>query len=87
MPRLAAPSKNCTVPVGTPVPGAIGATVAVSVTDCPKTDGLGDEERAVVVFDWPTTCDTAFVVLVIKLGLPEYTPVMVCVPPWPGPRT
>ncbi|GAA5610954.1 hypothetical protein Spla01_02101 [Streptomyces platensis] len=38
-----------TVPVGVPAPGATGATVAVKVTDCPTTDGSGDEMTVVVV--------------------------------------
>ena len=32
MPRLVAPSRKVTVPVGVPVPGATTATVAVKVT-------------------------------------------------------
>jgi hypothetical protein len=44
-----APSLNCTDPVGVPAPGAVTLTVAVKVTDCPKTDGLAEEPTAVVV--------------------------------------
>jgi hypothetical protein len=43
------PSRNVTVPEGLPAPGATTATVAVKVTLCPKTDGLADEARLVVV--------------------------------------
>ena len=43
-----------TVPVGVPAPGETGATVAVKVTDCPKTDGSGDEVTVVVVDAWLT---------------------------------
>ena len=43
------PSRNVTVPVGVPAPGATGETVAVKVTDWPKTDGFADEVTAVVV--------------------------------------
>ena len=43
------PSRNVTVPVGVPAPGATGETVAVKVTDWPKTDGLADEVMPVVV--------------------------------------
>src|SRR5437867_6808117 len=42
-------SLNATVPVGTPVAGATGRTVAVSVTACPTVEGLGVEARVVVV--------------------------------------
>ena len=45
---------NVTVPVGVPAPGETGATVAVKVTDCPKTDGSGDEVTVVVVDAWFT---------------------------------
>ena len=38
-----------TVPVGVPAPGALAVTVAVNVTDWPKTDGLTDETNALVV--------------------------------------
>ena len=43
------PSRNVTVPVGIPVPGAAGETIAVKVTGWPKTDGFADEVTAVVV--------------------------------------
>ena len=33
-------SKNWTVPVVVPAPGAVAATVAVKVTDWPKTEGF-----------------------------------------------
>lgn len=39
LPRLAAPSLNCTLPAGVPVAGATGPTAAVKVTDWPDTDG------------------------------------------------
>jgi hypothetical protein len=44
VPRELAPSKNCTVPVA-----AAGDTFAVSVTLCPKVDGLVLEDTVVVV--------------------------------------
>ena len=40
---------NVTVPPGIPAPGATAATVAVTVTDCPKTDGLAEDATVVVV--------------------------------------
>lgn len=43
------PSRNVTVPVAVPAPGATAETVAVKVTDCPNTDGFTDEVTAVVV--------------------------------------
>ena len=43
MPSVVVPSLNVTVPVGVPAPGALTVTVAVNVTDWPKTDGLADE--------------------------------------------
>ncbi len=43
------PLKNDTVPVGVPAPGAFADTVAVKVTDWPKTDGLADDVTTVVV--------------------------------------
>src|SRR6266581_917849 len=46
VPRLVAPSRNVTVPVGMPT-GEL--TVAVKVTDWPNTDGFAEDTRAVVV--------------------------------------
>jgi hypothetical protein len=43
------PSKNVTLPVRVPDPGATTATVAVKVADCPNTDGLGVEDTVTVV--------------------------------------
>ena len=70
--RVAAPSLNVTVPVGVPAPGATAATVAVKVSDWPKTDGLGPVVRAtvVVVLAWPTTCVTVLEALAAKLAVP-----------------
>ena len=47
VPRLVAPSLNCTVPVGVPEPGNAAETVAVNVTVCPKEDGLTEDETPV----------------------------------------
>jgi hypothetical protein len=49
LPITVAPSRKLTVPVGVPAPGLTTATVAVKVVDCPKTVGLTDEVRLVVV--------------------------------------
>ncbi|KOG41821.1 hypothetical protein ADK74_18795 [Streptomyces decoyicus] len=58
-----------TVPVGVPTPGGTGATVAVNVTDCPTTDGSGEELTTVVVDACPTVC-VSVPVEVLKLALP-----------------
>jgi hypothetical protein len=50
------PSRNVTVPVAVPAPGATGETVAVNVTDCPKAEGFCDEVTAVAVLVLLTTC-------------------------------
>jgi hypothetical protein len=70
VPITVAPSRKLTVPVAVPAPGATTATVAVKVTDCPKTDGFTDEVRLVVVLALLTTWDTAALVLVRKLPSP-----------------
>lgn len=49
VPRVVAPSLKVTVPVGVPDPGDTAATVAVKVTDWPKTDGLTLDVREAVV--------------------------------------
>ena len=69
VPIVVSPSLNVTVPVGTPVPGATGATVAVSVTACPRDEGLGDVVSVVVVSAF-TTCVTAADVLARKFPPP-----------------
>ena len=46
--RGVAPSLKVTVPLGVPEPGAAALTVAVKVTDWPKTDGLVEEVSVVV---------------------------------------
>ena len=43
------PSKNSTVPFAVPAPGEPAATVAVKVTDSPKTEGFTEDANAVVV--------------------------------------
>jgi hypothetical protein len=76
VPITVAPSRKLTVPVGVPAPGLTAATVAVSVTDCPKTDGLVLEMRLVVVLALLTTWLTAALVLVRKLVSPTYVAVI-----------
>src|SRR5712691_5230836 len=75
-----APSLKFTLPVGVPAPGAVAVTVAVKVTDWPNTDGLAEDVSAVLVLALLTTCDTAELVLVMKLVSPPYTAVVLCVP-------
>ncbi len=70
VPSVEAPSLNVTVPPGRPAPGAVAVTVAVKVTDWPKTDGFVDEPRAVVVAAAFTVCVNTLEVLVAKLASP-----------------
>jgi hypothetical protein len=49
VPIVVVPSLNVTDPVGVPVAGAMGATVAVKVTDSPLTDEILELVRVVVV--------------------------------------
>ncbi len=49
VPSEVEPLKNSTSPVRVPAPGDVILTVAVSVTDCPNTEGLGEEVNAVAV--------------------------------------
>src|ERR1051325_1800550 len=72
----AAPSLNVTVPLGVPLPGAAALTVAVKVTDWPKTDGWAEDTTAVVVLSLLTTWLRAEEVLVLKLLSAPYTAVM-----------
>ena len=56
VPRELEPSLKVTVPVGVPLPGAAAATVAVKVTDWPKTEGFADDVTEVVVASLVTVC-------------------------------
>jgi hypothetical protein len=73
VPKVADPSlKVITDPMGTgPAPGEVTATVAVKVTDCPESDGLTEEVRAVVVLAAFTRCGAQLDVLVAKFASPE----------------
>ena len=70
LPITVVPSRKFTVPAGAPAPGLTTATVAVKVVDCPKTVGLTDDVRLVVVLALLTTWLTAVLVLVRKLPSP-----------------
>jgi len=77
VPSELTPSKNCTVPVGP----EDGLTVAVKVTDWPKTEGSSDEVNAVAVPTTPTACASGGEdVLPLKFVFPLYVAVMECVP-------
>jgi hypothetical protein len=60
VPSVVAPSLKVTFPVGVPFDPE---TVAVNVTDWPKTDGFALEVNVVVVAVEFTTCETVFDVL------------------------
>src|SRR5213596_4041289 len=79
VPIAVAPSRNVTAPVGTPVAGATGRTVAVSVTACPTVEGLGDAVRVVVVAGrtkiFPIT-ENRLVWMVLTPGPPTLGPSM-----------
>ena len=47
VPRVLVPFLKVTVPLGVPAPGETGLTVAVKVTDWPKTEGLAEEVKLV----------------------------------------
>src|SRR5438552_16000124 len=75
VPSTVAPSRNVTVPVGTPV---AEVTVALRVTACPVVEGFGVEVRVVVVAaaagaftTWVTTAE----VLAANVALPPYAAV------------
>jgi len=76
VPIVIVPFRNVTVPVGVPAPGATTVTVAVKLTLCPTADGFGDEVTLVLVLALFTTCETAALVLVLKLALPRYVAVI-----------
>jgi hypothetical protein len=70
-PSEVAPSKNWTVPEGEPAPGALAATVAVSVVCWPNNVGFGALVSDVLVLAWFTVWLCAADVLVVKLASPE----------------
>jgi hypothetical protein len=78
VPIVATPSLKVTVPVGVPAPGALAVTVAVNVIDWPKTEGLADGVKAVLLLAGLTVWLIAVEVLVTKLASPPYTAVIEC---------
>ena len=69
-PSEVSPSKNVTVPLGVPDPGASTETLAVSVTDCPNTDGFGVLATVVAVEAVFTVCVCTADVLVVYVPSP-----------------
>ena len=49
VPMMVEPFLNVTVPVAVPAPGVTAATVAVKVTDSPKTEGVVEVTVVVVL--------------------------------------
>jgi len=78
LPRKVAPSKNPTLSVGVPAPGATTLTVAVKTTVCPGIAGFGLAINVVVVFATFTTWDNGDEVLDWKLLSPPYDAVRGC---------
>jgi hypothetical protein len=70
VPRVAAPSRKVTVPVGVPAPGETALTVAVKVTAWPVADGFTDEVTVVELFALLTVWVIAAEVLLLKLPSP-----------------
>jgi hypothetical protein len=70
VPRVVAPSRNVTVPVGVPEAGATAVTVAVNVTACPGDDGFSDELTVVELDARFTVCVSAADVLELKFASP-----------------
>jgi hypothetical protein len=66
-------SKKLTFPVGVP---PVLVTVAVKVTGCPKTLGLGEDDPTVVVVGVKIFSDSGCEVLERKLGSPLYVAVI-----------
>jgi len=81
VPKVVAPSLNVTVPLALPVPGDVTVNVAVNVTDCPETDGLGEPTSAIVVLALFTDCERAGeFVLGLKFESAPYSAVIECEP-------
>jgi hypothetical protein len=70
VPSVVAPSLKVTMPLGVPAPGEVTLTVAVNVTDCPKTDGVPEEATVVVVAALLTVWVRAELALPVKLTSP-----------------
>ena len=70
VPRVEAPSRKVTVPVGVPAPGETALTVAVNVTAWPDADGFTDEVTVVELEALLTVWVIAAEVLLLKFVSP-----------------
>jgi hypothetical protein len=70
VPRVEAPSRKVTVPVGVPTPGETALTVAVNVTAWPDADGFTDEVTVVELLALLTVWVRAADVLLLKFVSP-----------------
>src|ERR1043166_1915487 len=68
--REVAPSLKVTVPVGVPPAGETALTVAVIVTDWPKTDGWAEEARVTALLALLTVWVKVPEIFVLKLASP-----------------
>lgn len=79
--QLTVPSLTVTLPTGVPAPGAVTATVYLTVTDVLTGDGSGvSEVMVVVVLAGFTVCGSPADVLELKLLLPAYVATSVLLP-------
>src|SRR5579871_2370499 len=77
VPRVELPFLKVTVPVGTPLPGAVTVTVAVNVTGWLYTDGLAEELSATAVAAGFTTWGALLPLLLFHPLAPVNAAVMV----------
>jgi hypothetical protein len=70
VPSVVVPFLKVTIPVGSPAPGAVTFTVAVNVTDWPKTEGAAEAVTEVVVAACFTVCVRLAPLLAWKLVAP-----------------
>jgi hypothetical protein len=70
VPRVAAPSRKVTVPVGVPTPGETALTVAVNVTAWPDDDGFTEEVTVLELLALLTVWVMAAEVVLLKLVSP-----------------
>src|ERR1043166_7270943 len=85
--RAIAPSLKTTLPVGVPPAGDSGPTVAVKVTDWPKTEGLGKEVTVVALLALLTVWVTVAERFVLKLRPPGAVALTVAVRTTDWPET
>jgi hypothetical protein len=78
VPKVEAPSRNVTVPVGVPV--NCGDTAAENDTICLNTDGFSELDSIIETLPNVTVCVSGVAVLELKLVSPEYKAVMEWLP-------